>query len=62
VKGSCHMELAGLTRGLLHLNSLGLKIKALVTDMHLQIQKYMRENWVAILHYYDVWHAAKGIQ
>lgn len=56
------MELAGLTRGLLHLNSLGLKIKALVTDMHLQIQKYMRENWVAILHYYDVWHAAKGIQ
>lgn len=54
------MELEGLKRGLQHLTSLGHSIKALVTDQHMQIQKYMRETYATILHYYDVWHVAKG--
>ena len=37
------MELEGLKRGLAQLAALGLKIKVLVTDMHLQIQKFLRE-------------------
>ena len=60
VKGSYHMELEGLKRGLAQLAALGLKVKVLVTDMDLQIQKFLREKWSTIRHYYDVWHVAKG--
>jgi len=32
----------------------------LVTDRHVQIKKYLREEHQEIKHYFDVWHIAKG--
>ena len=55
------MELEGLKRGLDYLTGVcRLDIKALVTDRHVMIKKYMRENQPDIQHYFDVWHIAKG--
>lgn len=54
------MELEGLKRGLQWLGNFGLHIEALVTDRHLQIQKFLRETHPNITHYFDVWHVAKG--
>ncbi|KAL3854388.1 hypothetical protein ACJMK2_013659 [Sinanodonta woodiana] len=62
VKGSTHMEMEGLKRGLNHINNdHGLTIKTLVTDRHRMVQKYMREERADIKHYFDVWYLAKGI-
>ena len=38
----------------------GLRLSALVTDHHQQIQKWVRENMVGVLHYFDCWHIAKS--
>jgi uncharacterized pyridoxamine 5'-phosphate oxidase family protein len=54
------MELAGLTRAIQLLEGLGCNITELVTDRHLQVQKFMREEQPHIKHLYDVWHVAKG--
>ena len=53
------MEIAGFTRSLAFLESVGLSIGAIVTDRHLQVQKYMKGR-KDIKHYYDAWHVAKG--
>lgn len=55
------MELEGLKRSLSHLLSQGVVIAAIVTDRHLQIQAWLRKNYAAIKHFYDVWHVAKGV-
>ena len=54
------MEKEGLERVLLFLKQQGLIVKVLVTDRHKQINKWLRESYPAITHYYDVWHVAKG--
>ena len=36
-------------------------LTTLVTDRHKQINKWLQENHQDIIHYYDVWHVAKGI-
>ncbi len=54
------MEKEGLARVLDFLNSKEIIVKALVTDRHVQINKWLRENHGNINHYYDVWHVAKG--
>ena len=61
VGGSVHMEKEGLIRGLEKLEQASIEVKALVTDRHPQIQKYMREKKPEVKHYYDVWHVAKGV-
>lgn len=61
VKGSSHMELEGLKRGLDFLiEGNHLNVTTLVTDRHVMIKKYMRENQPDVKHYFDVWHIAKG--
>ncbi|KAK3741667.1 hypothetical protein QZH41_016251, partial [Actinostola sp. cb2023] len=62
VKSSYHMELEGLKRGLEHLQSTNLEVKTLITDRHYQIRKWLRENYPNILHFFDIWHVAKGLQ
>ncbi|XP_063289955.1 uncharacterized protein LOC134574821 [Pelobates fuscus] len=37
----------------------GLKIAAVVTDLHVGIRKVMRENYLTIKHQFDVWHYCK---
>lgn len=36
-------------------------IEVIVTDRHIQINKWIRENLPDIKHYFDVWHGAKGM-
>ena len=54
------MEKAGLERGLAFLDGQNIKVSALVTDQHLQIQAWMRDFMGHIRHFYDNWHVAKG--
>jgi hypothetical protein len=54
------MELEGLRRGIKHLQDNGCTIKEVVTDRHVQVKKYMREEHGEKAHYFDVWHLAKG--
>lgn len=55
------MELEGLKRGLEDLKSKKLRVKALITDRHTQIRKWLRENHKSIKHFFDIWHVAKGM-
>ena len=54
------MEKEGLQRVLKFLQQKKLTIEVLVTDRHKQINKWLRESYPSITHYYDVWHVAKG--
>ena len=54
------MEKEGLQRVLTFLQQEKLTIEVLVTDRHKQINKWLRESYPSIIHYYDVWHVAKG--
>ena len=60
MKGSYHMELEGLKRGLDYLNDCGLTVSEIVTDRHVQVKKYMSDKQMDKEHYFDVWHVAKG--
>ena len=57
--GSYGMELEGLKRCKKELE--GYAIKALVTDRHQQIAKWICENW-DVAHFFDCWHIVKGKQ
>lgn len=59
--GSYHMEKEGLHRVIDFLTEKGLEISVLVTDRHKQINKWIRETYPQIKHYYDIWHVAKGM-
>jgi len=61
VKNSCHMEKEGLRRSVEFFKLNGIPIKSIVTDRHVQIKKWIRENMVETTHMFDVWHVAKGI-
>ena len=54
------MEKEGLIRAVDFFHNQSLTIDTIVTDRHLQIQKWVRENLTEARHYYDVWHVAKG--
>ncbi|CAG2243279.1 unnamed protein product [Mytilus edulis] len=60
VKSSCHMEKEGLQRSVEFFKHHNIKIKTLVTDRHVQIKKWVRENMEDTTHAFDVWHVAKG--
>lgn len=60
VKGSTHMELLGLKRGLRDLELNNIQVQDLVTDRHVMIKSYMKKDRPEINHYFDVWHIAKG--
>ena len=55
------MEKEGLNRVMKFLEEKGLQLDVLVSDKHLQIQKWMREEHPEVDHYLDIWHVAKGI-
>lgn len=54
------MEKEGLERVLASIEQNGLVVNTLVTDRHIQINKWLRDTKPDILHYYDIWHVAKG--
>ena len=61
VKSSVHMEKEGLVRSVGRIKSEKLNIGELITDRHVQITKYIREEMPNTSHFFDVWHVAKGI-
>lgn len=60
VKSSNQMELEGLKRGLEYLEDFDVTVDELVTDRHVQVKKYMKDEYIDKHHYFDVWHVAKG--
>ena len=60
VGGSYYMEKEGLERVIAFLKENGLSINVIVTDRHRQIDKWIRETYTDMEHYYDAWHVAKG--
>lgn len=54
------MEKEGLVRAVEWLDKNKLKMGTLVTDRHVMIQKYVREQ-LDCHHFFDVWHISKGI-
>ena len=54
------MEKEGLQRVLQYLHENGMAVEILVTDRHRQINKWLRETYPEIKHFFDVWHVAKG--
>lgn len=65
VSSSNAMELEGLKRAMRWMIDTGmlsgLAIECIITDRHLQVSKWIRENLtiLGITHFYDVWHIAK---
>lgn len=55
------MELEGLKRGLHTLENAGIQVANLVTDRHSMVKKYTRTEHPEKMHYFDVWHLAKGM-
>eukprot|EP00118_Oscarella_pearsei_P022098 m.252094 g.252094 ORF g.252094 m.252094 type:complete len:256 (+) comp40347_c0_seq9:790-1557(+) len=62
VSSSYHMEVEGLQRCVQTLEREGLKIDALITDRHLGVGKWVKENMKSIYHRFDVWHVAKSFR
>ncbi|PIK35704.1 hypothetical protein BSL78_27475, partial [Apostichopus japonicus] len=60
VSSSNAMELDGLKRGLQFFEENQVEVASLVTDRHRSVAKYLREEQ-DLIHYYDVWHVAKGV-
>lgn len=54
------MELAGLKKALIFLDSHGVTVELLVTDRHVQAKAFMRKEMPHIVHEFDVWHVGKG--
>lgn len=54
------MDLAGLWQGLQYLERQGVGVGLLVTDSHVQIKSYVKNNKPEVVHEFDVWHMAKG--
>ena len=54
------MEKEGLIRSINFLTSNNLEIGTIVTDRHIQINKWIRENMLGVQHFFDVLHVAKG--
>ena len=62
VGGSTKMELEGLDRSLdLLVSRYGIKVHSIITDRHVQVIKFLREQYSTTRHYFDVWHVAKGL-
>ncbi|XP_030292200.1 uncharacterized protein LOC115593026 [Sparus aurata] len=61
VGNSVRMEKEGFERSLSFLEDKGVVVKAVVTDRHTGVQKFLREQRPGISHYFDPWHMGKGI-
>lgn len=57
---SYYMEKEGLQWVLDFLQQKNMITEVLVTDRHHQINKWLRDSYPSITHYYDVWYVAKS--
>ena len=58
---SARMEKSGLISVLEKVESMGVKVKSLVTDRHQGVSKYLRKEKTNIVHQFDIWHFSKNI-
>ena len=56
MKGSTQMELLGLKRELQVMELNNVQVHDLVTDRHVMIKSYMKNDKADVNHYFDVWH------
>ena len=59
VREATIIENDGLMRAGKYLEENGLKVATLVTDRHIQISKWVKENMSETDHRYDIWHLVK---
>lgn len=59
---SQNLEKYGLAYLLEYLTNNNISIHILTTDQHLQIRKFLKDNYPAILHQFDIWHRAKNLR
>ena len=55
------MEKEGLVRCIQYLSTHDVTIDVIVTERHVQIKKYIKDNLPKTDHRFDVWHIAKGM-
>ena len=56
------MELEGPQQMIQVFDRFQVKVKALVTDCHRQIQAWLRKNWRTMKHCFDCWYIAKSLK
>ena len=56
VQNSNAMELEDLKRCISFIESNSMTVSTIVTDQHIQIEKYLQEERPDIIHYTDPWH------
>ena len=59
---SVRMEKRGLTILLKNFRRIGMMMKSITTDQHVQIRSYLAKEHPGILHQFDVWHVGKNIK
>ena len=50
------MEKEGFIRGVTFLQNEGIEVQEIVTDRHVAIRKYIKDELKAVKHSFDVWH------
>lgn len=60
VKNSYAMELEGLMQSLEFLEDRGVITSSITTDWHSSVRKYLHQTRPHMVHWFDVWHVAKG--
>ena len=61
VRNAAWMELQGLIELFDWLDSQGINVEAFVSDRHNMIAAYMKTSRETVLHVFDIWHVAKGM-
>uniref|UniRef100_A0A1X7ST94 MULE transposase domain-containing protein n=1 Tax=Amphimedon queenslandica TaxID=400682 RepID=A0A1X7ST94_AMPQE len=56
------MEKEGCVRAMEFIENQGLEVGLFLSDRHIQISKWMREEMPETVHKYDVWHIARSFQ
>ena len=59
---SVRMEKRGLIILLEKFRRIGIMIKSITTDRHVQIKSYLAKDHPGILHQFDAWHVGKSIK
>ena len=60
VGSSSAMEFEGFKRSFQFLENHGLDVSTFVSDRHLSIMKYIREELTSVTHFFDLWHLKKS--
>ncbi|KAG1671219.1 THAP domain-containing protein 10 [Nymphon striatum] len=62
VGGANYMEKEGFIRSINFIEHYGLNIGTIVSDRHVQLRKWIRENRPDITHLFDIWHISKSLK